>query len=183
MGERLRPARIAVYAGTFDPVHYGHIDVAVRAARLFDELLVAVVDRTSKSLLFSLEERIELFRRSVAAVGNIRVEGYRGLTVEYARQCGAAALVRGLRTSPDFEYEHQLTTMNRHLRPEVETVFLLTAREHTHLSSSLIKEVASLGANLDGLVPPLIARALREKFGVAEPAEDGTPRPAVAAYG
>lgn len=154
----------ALYAGTFDPVHRGHVDVATRAARLFERVIVGVVDRPSKPLLFTLEERVDLFRRSVAELPNIEVAGYEGLTVEYAVRRGATAVVRGLRGVPDFEYEHQLTAMNRYLRPDLETVFLITAPELSHLSSSLIKEVAGLGAELDGLVPEVVADALRRKL-------------------
>jgi pantetheine-phosphate adenylyltransferase len=154
--------RIAVYPGTFDPVHDGHLDVVRRAACLFDQVVVAVYDRPAKSLVFTPEERIRLFRASVEAAGltNVAVEGYSDLTVKYARQRGACAVVRGIRGVADFEYEHQLTMMNRHLEPGIETVFLLTSVQFAHLSSSLIKEVAAGGAALEGLVPPPVAEAL-----------------------
>jgi len=161
------PRRIAIYPGTFDPVHNGHIDIARRAARLFDQLIVAVYDRPAKSLLFAPDERIGLFRSSLdAADGHaVLIEGYSGLTVNYARSRGASAVVRGLRAITDFEYEYQMTTMNRHLEPSVETVFLMTSLEFAYLSSTIIKEVAAGGAALDGLVPPLVAEALRGRFG------------------
>jgi pantetheine-phosphate adenylyltransferase len=143
--------------------------VARRAARLFDQLIVAVYDRPAKSLLFSPDERIELFRSSLDSVGesDILVEAYSGLTVDYARRRGAVAVVRGLRAVTDFEYEYQMTTMNRHLEPRVETVFLMTSLEFVYLSSTIVKEVAAGGARLDGLVPPAVAEALQARFGGA----------------
>ncbi len=159
--------RVAIYPGTFDPVHNGHVDIARRAAGLFDELIVAVYDRPAKSLLFSPEERIALARESMgeAADGcHITVEGYSGLTVQYARARGACAIVRGLRAVTDFEYEYQMTTMNRHLDSEVETVFLMTSLRFAYLSSTIVKEVANGGANIDGLVPPVVAEALKRQF-------------------
>ena len=162
-----RPARIAVYPGTFDPVHNGHLDVVRRAARIFDRLVVAVFDRPAKSLLFSPEERMQLFRTSLDAAGvaNVEVAGYSGLTVDYARRRGATAIVRGLRAVTDFEYEYQMTSMNRHLRPEIETVFLMTSVEFAYLSATLVKEVAAGGAAVEGLVPPVVADALGARYG------------------
>lgn len=161
--------RIAVYPGTFDPVHLGHLDIARRAARLFDQVIVAVYARPSKSLLFAADERIGLFRASLDAAGahDILVEGYSGLTVHYARERGATAIVRGLRAVTDFEYEYQMTTMNRHLQPEVETVLLMTTLEFAYLSSTIVKEVAAGGAALDELVPGVVAAALTARFGRA----------------
>ena len=159
--------RIAIYPGTFDPVHNGHIDIARRAAGLFDLLIVAVYDRPAKSLLFSPEERIALTRESIGErVESCRiiVEGYSGLTVQYAKARGACAIVRGLRPVKDFANESQMATMNRHLEPEVETVFLMTSLRFAFLSSSLVKEVANGGANIDGLVPPAVAEALTRRF-------------------
>ncbi len=143
--------------------------MARRAARLFDRLVVAVYDKPAKSLLFSPDERIGLFRAGLDAVGepNIIVEGYSGLTVDCARRRGAVAVVRGLRAVTDFEYEYQMTTMNRHLEPHVETVFLMTSLEFVYLSSTIVKEVAAGGARLDGLVPPHVAEALKARFGQA----------------
>ena len=156
--------RVAIYPGTFDPVHFGHVDIAARAAQLFDRVIVAVLDLPRKPLIFNLEERIDLFQKAVQSVPNIAVEGYSGLTVDFAERRGAVALVRGLRATSDFEYEYQMTTMNRHLRPSLETVFMMTSLKYAYLSSSLIKEVAALGAELDGLVPEHVAEALRAKF-------------------
>lgn len=157
---------MAIYPGTFDPVHRGHVDIACRAARLFDRVVVAVYDKPAKSLLFTPAERIGLFRASLDAAGarDVIVEGYSGLTVEYAHARGASALVRGLRAVTDFEYEHQMTMMNRHLRPGIETVFLLTSLEFAYLSSTLVKEVAAGGADLEGLVPAVVADAVAARF-------------------
>jgi pantetheine-phosphate adenylyltransferase len=160
--------RLALYPGTFDPVHYGHLDVARRAARLFERLEVAVVrDRPAKPLLFTTDERVDLFRAALADVPNVDVRAYDGLTVNYAREQGARCIVRGLRGPADLEFERQLATMNRHLAPEVDTVFLATAPQHEHLSSSLIKEVVANGGPTDGLVPPAVAAALLARLGRA----------------
>jgi pantetheine-phosphate adenylyltransferase len=152
---------VAVYPGAFDPVHLGHVDVAKRAASLFDRVIVAVFTRPSKSLAFSGEQRIALFARALADVPNVEVQGYDGLTIDFARQHAARFLIRGLRATSDFEYEYQMNTMNRHLEPTIETVFLMTSLQYAYLSSSLIKEVAAQGAHLKGLVPDFVAEALR----------------------
>ena len=157
--------RVAIYPGAFDPVHLGHLDLARRAARMFDCLLVGVFDRPRKPLVFSPEQRIALFARGIANLSNVRVVPYSGLTVEFARAHGANYLIRGLRTSTDFDYEQQLSQMNRHLAPSIETVYLLTSSTYSFLSSSLIKEVAAEGASLDGLVPDFVAEALRSHLG------------------
>jgi pantetheine-phosphate adenylyltransferase len=162
---RGRPTtRRAIYPGTFDPPHNGHLDVIARTTHLFDELVVAVYDRPAKSLLFDTDERVALLREAVKHLPNVQVESYSGLTVGYAAERGAAAIVRGLRATADFEFEYQLTLMNRHLRAEIEGVFLMTSLELAHISSSLVKEIARLGANLEGLVPPHVAAALAQKF-------------------
>jgi pantetheine-phosphate adenylyltransferase len=163
---------MAIYPGSFDPIHNGHIDIAHRAASLFDELIIAVYDRPSKSLLFSPEERIALARASIGESVDgctVVVEGFSGLLVHYARARGARAIVRGLRAVTDFESESQMTLMNRYLEAEVETVFLMTSLRTAYLSSSLIKEVARGGADVDGLVPPAVAAALGERFGQQKP--------------
>jgi pantetheine-phosphate adenylyltransferase len=156
--------RIAVYPGAFDPVHLGHLDIARRAAEIFDELIVAVFDRPNKSLAFSGDERIDLFQRAMDGAPHVEIVGYSGLTIDFAREHNARFLIRGLRATSDFEYEYQMNTMNRHLEPEIETVFLMTSLQHAYLSSSLIKEVAAGGARLDGLVPDLVAEALRSRY-------------------
>lgn len=154
----------ALYPGTFDPVTMGHLDVARRAARLFDRLIVAIYDKPEKSLLFNTEERVQLMREAVADIGNIEVRPFSGLVVQTARSSGAAAIIRGLRSGPDFEYESQMFFMNRRLEPDVDMVSLMSDQEHTFISSSLLKEVARLGGNISGMVPPNVAVAMAEKF-------------------
>ena len=157
--------KTVLYAGTFDPVHFGHLDVVRRAAHIFARVVVGVVERPGKATVFSHTDRVEMFRQAIPDLPNVEVQGYSGLTVAYARHLGATAIVRGLRAAPDFEYEHQLTDMNRYIAPDIETVFLLTDSTKSHLSSSLIKEVASLGVDVTRLVPPNVAAALRARLG------------------
>lgn len=154
----------AVFPGTFDPIHYGHIDIAHRAARLFDELVVAVYDRPIKSLLFSPETRINMVRQTFADHINIRVMGYSGLTVEFCRSIGSQVIVRGLRVFSDFEYEFRMTLANHRLAPEIDMIALITAEEHTFLSSSTVREIASLGGDISSMVPPHVESALRQRF-------------------
>lgn len=159
--------RVAIYPGSFDPMHKGHLDIAKRASRLVDELVVAVTLTTSKSLMFTADERIALWREALADEGltNVRVEAFEGLTVEFARGAGAQAIVKGLRAVTDFEFEFQQALMNRKLAPEIETIMIVTALPHLFISSSLLKEVARLNGDLDGIVTPGVARALQEKLG------------------
>ena len=154
----------ALYPGTFDPVTMGHLNVAQRAARLFDNLIVAVYDTPSKSLLFNTEERVGLMRQAVADLPNVTVRPFHGLVVGTARDAGAAAIIRGLRSGPDFEYESQMFFMNRRLEPDVDMVSLMSDQEHMFISSSLLKEVAQLGGEIAGMVPEHVARALAEKY-------------------
>ena len=154
----------ALYPGTFDPVTMGHLNVAQRAARLFDSLIVAVYDTPSKSLLFNTEERVGLMREAVAEMSNVTVRPFNGLVVNTARDAGAAAIIRGLRSGPDFEYESQMFFMNRRLEPEVDMVSLMSDQEHMFISSSLLKEVAQLGGDISDMVPDHVARALAEKY-------------------
>lgn len=156
--------RIAVYPGSFDPFTNGHVDIAQRAARLFDRLIVAVYEHPSKDVLFSVEERMEMVRDAVQEVPNVQVDKFSGLTVEYAKRRNACALVRGLRAISDFEFEFQIAHMNRNLNPELEAIFLMTSLPYAFLSSSIVKEIAKLGGSLDGLVPEHVAAALRRKY-------------------
>jgi pantetheine-phosphate adenylyltransferase len=155
---------VAVYPGTFDPVHRGHLDIAKRAARLVDELVVAVYKTPSKNLLFSTEERVALWQEAIAEEGlpNVRVEPFEGLIVDFARTVGAQATVRGLRAVTDFEYEFQQALMNRNLAPEIETLMIITALPYLFVSSSLLKEVARLHGDLNGIVTRGVAEALRK---------------------
>lgn len=158
----------AVYPGSFDPVTNGHLDIAIRAASLFDELIIAIYHVPPKNLLFTAEERAELLRQAVAHLPNVRVECFRGLIVNFARQVKAKAIVRGLRMSSDFEREFEMALMNKKLAPDVEVVCLMTSVEYQFLSSSLLKEVAQLGGSIDNLVPKHVAEALRKKFPLPE---------------
>lgn len=159
----------AIYPGSFDPITLGHLDVAHRAARIFDTLIVAVYSGSDKpGALFSLEERLAMAREALADLDNVVVDSFSGLTVEYARAKGATTIVRGLRAVSDFEYEFKLAHMNEHLAPEIEVVCLMTSSRHSFVSSSLIREVASLGGDITGLVPAHVATALRARF-----AQDG----------
>ncbi len=154
----------AVFPGTFDPIHYGHIDIALRAARLFDEVVVAVYDKPLKNLLFSPEERIALVRETFQGHEKITVTGYSGLTVEFCRRVGAQVIVRGLRVFSDFESEFRMALANHRLAPEIEVVALITSEEHTFLSSTTVREIASLGGDVSTMVPPHVERALRRRF-------------------
>ena len=156
----------ALFPGTFDPVHLGHIDIARRAARLFDEVVVAVYDRPLKSLMFSPEERLHMVEVAFQGDPNIRVTGYNTLTVDFCHEIGAQVIVRGLRVFSDFEYEFQLAMMNRRLEPELETVFLMTGLRWVFLSSSILKEAAVHGGDIAGMVPEIVFQKLREKFGL-----------------
>lgn len=154
----------AVFPGTFDPIHLGHIDLALRAARIFDELIVAVYDKPLKSLLFSPEIRIGLAQKSFEEIPNIKVVGYSGLTVDFCRSINAQVIVRGLRVFSDFEYEFRMALANHRLAPEIEVMALITAEEHTFLSSSTVREIASLGGNVHSMVPPHVEAALAACF-------------------
>jgi pantetheine-phosphate adenylyltransferase len=156
------PTRTAVFPGTFDPVSCGHLDVIRRAARLFDRLVVAVADSRAGTLL-SRDERLALLRENVQGMGGVDVATFDGLLVDLARRLGAVALIRGVRTYQDWEYELRMVQMNRHLAPSLETVFLAPSAEHAFISGSLIREVAALGADLTGLVPENVARALARR--------------------
>jgi pantetheine-phosphate adenylyltransferase len=154
----------AIFPGTFDPITNGHVDIARRAATLFDHLVVAVYAHPIKTLLFSTGERLEMANRVFEAWPNVSVESYDGLTVDFARGKGARAIVRGLRVVGDFEFEFQMALMNRTLAPEIESVCLLTSKEYYFLSSSIVKEVAKLDGDISELVPPHVVTALRSKI-------------------
>ncbi|HJW84678.1 MAG TPA: pantetheine-phosphate adenylyltransferase [Anaerolineae bacterium] len=153
----------AVYPASFDPIHYGHLDIIQRAAAIFDEVIVGVYDRPLKSLLFDVQERLALVREAVAGIPRVRVTLYSGLTVDFAREVGAQVIVRGLRVVSDFELEWRMALTNKQMAPELEMICLMTSREYAFLSSSTVREVALLNGNVSGLVPPHIARALAAK--------------------
>lgn len=162
---------VAVYPGSFDPVTLGHVDLASRAARLFDHVVVGVYAGLSKpGAVFDVDERVSMAREALHCHQNISVDSFSGLTVEFAREQHATAIVRGLRAVSDFEYEFKLTHMNHHLAPEIEVVCLMTSSKHSFVSSSMIREVASLGGDVSALVPPTVDFALRERFGQLKPA-------------
>ena len=155
---------IALNPGSFDPVTNGHIDIAARAATLFEKVIIGVYDLPAKRLLFDRDERAGMMREAVAKFPNIEVRLYSGLTVDYARKIGARVIVRGLRANSDFEAEFAMALMNKKNEPDIETVCLMTSNEYVFLSSSLLKEVAALGGEIRNLVPPHVAEALRRKY-------------------
>jgi pantetheine-phosphate adenylyltransferase len=155
---------VALYAGTFDPVTMGHQDIVKRAASLFEHVIVGVFDTPSKTLLFSTEERVDLFRKAVESMPNVEVRPYSGLTVGFAQEIGATAMIRGLRSITDLDYEAAMVMMNRKLHPTVDTVFLYTSLEYQFVSSTLIKEVAHYEGDIHDLVPEHVAVALAEKI-------------------
>ncbi|HET6513995.1 MAG TPA: pantetheine-phosphate adenylyltransferase [Thermodesulfovibrionales bacterium] len=156
--------RLAICPGTFDPITNGHLDLVLRAQRIFDEVIIAAALNPKKEPLFSIEERLHLIRESIRDLKNVRVESFSGLLVEYARSKSCIAIIRGLRAISDFEYELQMALMNRRLDVDIETVFLMPSEEYSFLSSTIVKEAASLGGSIRGLVPDVVEKALREKF-------------------
>ena len=156
--------RRAIYPGSFDPITNGHLDVIQRAARLFDEVIVAVAFNEQKRSLFHVDERVALLRETTAGIANVQVSRFDGLLVDFARSQGASAVVRGLRAVSDFEFEFQMALMNRKLEPEIETIFMMPAEKYTYLSSRIVKEIGRLGGNVDVFVPVSVAAALRQKF-------------------
>lgn len=156
--------RVAIYPASFDPITLGHLDVAIRAAQLFDRLILAVYDRPLKTLLFPTAARVGLTREAVRDLPNVRVATYSGLTVQYAREVGAKAIVRGLRTVGDFEREWSMAQLNRGMEPEIEVVLLMSSHQYSYVSSSSVKEIAALGGPIDHLVPPHVAKALEQEY-------------------
>ena len=154
----------AVYPGSFDPLTNGHLDLIERGLRIFDELIVAVVTNPAKTALFTDAERVEMIREATRSLRHIEIMVFEGLLVDFVTKVGATAIIRGLRAVSDFEYEFQMALMNRKLREEVETVFLMPHEAYSYISSRLIKEVASLGAAVTGMVPPVVEERLNAKF-------------------
>lgn len=158
--------KTAIYPGTFDPITLGHEDVVRRAARLFDEVIVAVAQSHSKKPLFDLDQRVSLAAEVLADCPNVRVVGFSGLLMQFAREEGAQVVIRGLRAVSDFEYEFQLAGMNRHLYPEVETLFLTPSEQYMFISASLVREIAILGGDISKFVPSIVDIAIQEKLKV-----------------
>ena len=155
---------IAVYPGSFDPITYGHLDIIERGLEVFEELIIAVGRQSEKKSLFTADERIAMIRETLAGNDRVRIDTFEGLLVDYVAGCGATVILRGLRAVSDFEYEFQIAQMNRNLRPDIETLFMMTSVPYGYLSSSIVKEVASLQGEIDSLVPPAVKQALAEKF-------------------
>lgn len=154
----------AVFPGTFDPVTNGHLDVARRAARLFDHLVVAVYDDPPKRLLFNMEERVGMFRDALGKDADIEIVPYSGLTVEFARKISASVIIRGLRIGADFEYEREMALMNRKMYPEIEVACLIASLENQYVSSTRVKEIAALGGEVNSFVPSAVAEAVRQRI-------------------
>ena len=155
----------ALFPASFDPLTNGHLDIARRACRLFDEVVLAVAVNVDKSGFFSVEERLQALRSVITSEERMSVTSFEGLTVDFARELGAGAIIRGVRAMSDFEYEFEMALMNKHLNPEVETLFMMPSQEYLYVSSSRLKELARFGRSVDEFVPPLIAAQLKERFG------------------
>ena len=157
--------RTAVYPGSFDPVTNGHLDVISRGAELFDKVIVGVLHNSTKSPLFSVEERVNILKEATAHLNNVEIVAFSGLSVEFARKCGAKVIIRGLRAITDFEYELQMAQTNRVLAPDIDTMFLTTSLEFAYLSSTTVKEVATFGGDISKFVPEFVSREVYKKLG------------------
>jgi len=157
---------LAIYPGTFDPITNGHLDLIHRGLRIFDRIIVAVAEGSFKKSLFSVDERLAMIREALADTPNVIIDSFPGLLVDYVKSQNAQVILRGLRAVTDFEYEFQMAMMNRRMEPDIVTVFLMTSLRWVFLSSSILKEAAVHGGNIEGLVPELVYRKLREKFGL-----------------
>ena len=156
---------VAVYPGSFDPVTYGHLDIIRRSGKLFDRVIVGVLQNNAKSPLFSVEERVNILEKVTEEIPNVDIRPFCGLSVEFVRECRADVIVRGLRAITDFEYELQMAQTNRVLAPDVDTVFLTTSLEYAYLSSTTVKEVASFGGDISKFLPPYVAEKVKERLG------------------
>jgi pantetheine-phosphate adenylyltransferase len=158
------PRKIAVYPGSFDPITYGHLDIISRGLKIFDEVIIAVAENPTKKALFTTEERVDLIREVLSGNGRAIVDTFGGLLIDYVLARGATVIIRGLRAVSDFEYEFQIAQMNRAISQDVETLFMMTSIPFSYLSSSIVKEVSSLNGPIDGLVPPIVKKALDTKY-------------------
>ena len=163
MPDSILSPRIAVYTGTFDPVHYGHLDIIKRGSLLFDRLIVGVGINPDKKTLFTIEERVGQIREVTGKWGNVEVESFDGLAVRFVRECGAGIMLRGLRTLSDMEYEFTMSLMNLAQDPQIETLFLMAKEEFSHVSSSLLRQIAALGGNLSKFLPEPVRAALSDR--------------------
>jgi pantetheine-phosphate adenylyltransferase len=163
MPDRILSPRVAVYTGTFDPVHYGHLDIIERGSLLFDRLIVGVGNNLDKKTLFTLQERVQLIREVTGAWKNVEVLSFDGLAVQFVREHGARIMIRGLRTLSDMEYEFTMSLMNRNLDPQIETVFLMAKEQFSHVSSSLLRQIAALGGDLSKFLPDPVRQALVDR--------------------
>jgi pantetheine-phosphate adenylyltransferase len=166
-GDATKRGKVAVYPGSFDPIHNGHLDIIERCRPMFDEVVIAVLHNEEKRPLFTVEERLAMIHRQVSGHGRFRVESFSGLLIDYMERIGAHTIVRGLRAVSDFEYEFQMALMNRHLNGRIETVFMMPKEEYSYVSSRLMKEVARFGGDLRGLVPEEVRAELARRFGRA----------------
>jgi len=155
---------VALYPGSFDPITNGHLNIIERGLRVFDELIIAVAKNIEKSATFSIEERLEMIQACTGKNSAVKVVSFDGLLVDYAKACRANVILRGLRAVSDFEFEFQMTHMNRRLAPDIETIFMMTGQEEFYVSSKLVREIASLGGSVQGLVPPLVEERLNQRF-------------------
>ena len=156
--------KVAIYPGSFDPFTNGHLDIVERGLKIFDSIIIAILHNPGKQALFSVDERIEMLKQSTKKLSNVKIESFSGLLVDFAAQKNAQAILRGMRAVSDFEYEFQLALMNRRLNREVQTVFLMTGLRWIFTSSSIIKEAARFGGNINGMVTPIVKKKLKEKF-------------------
>ncbi len=156
--------KIAIYPGSFDPVTNGHLDIIERGLKLFDKIIIAILINPGKQFLFTLEERMQMLEVCLKKFPNVEIDTFNGLTVDYAAQCNAQGILRGLRALSDFEYEFQMALMNRRLNREIQTVFLMTGMRWIYTSSSIIKEAAQFGGNIKGMVPPVVEKRIKERY-------------------
>ncbi|MBT8364148.1 MAG: pantetheine-phosphate adenylyltransferase [Deltaproteobacteria bacterium] len=159
--------RIAIYPGSFDPVTNGHLDILERGLQLFDKIIIAILTNPQKNFLFTLEERVEMLADSLKGFSNVEIDKFDGLTVDFAAQRQARGILRGLRAMSDFEYEFQMALMNRRLNREVQTIFLMTGLRWIYTSSSIIKEAAQFGGNIEGMVPLIVEKKIKEKYALS----------------
>ncbi|WP_010631047.1 pantetheine-phosphate adenylyltransferase [Sporolactobacillus vineae] len=156
--------RTAIYPGSFDPVTFGHLDILKRGLRVFDHIIVAVLNNSRKDPLFSVEERVALLKKATEGLGSVTVDSFDGLLMDYVHKKNVKVVLRGLRAISDFEYELQIASINKNLNPEIETCFMMTSNRYSFLSSSMVKEVAKYGGSVHGLVPEIVEKSIQEKF-------------------